>query len=131
MKNKIDYKKLINTALKYQKNAYATYSKFFVGAGVQTKSGKIFGGCNIENASYPCGVCAERVAMSKAISEGEKEFLAVAITSSGADYTYPCGMCRQFLSEFGDIKVIVAKSVTDYKEHSIKDLLPSQFITMI
>lgn len=127
MKNKIDYKKLINTALKYQKNAYAPYSKFCVGAGVQTKNGKFFGGVNIENASYPCGICAERVALSKAISEGEKEFLAVAITSSGCDFTYPCGMCRQFLSEFRDIKVIVAKSVTEYKEFSINELLPSKF----
>lgn len=127
MKNKIDYKKLINTALKYQQNAYAPYSKFLVGACIQTKSGKFFGGVNIENASYPCGVCAERVAVSKAISEGEKDVLAVAITSSGNDYCYPCGMCRQFLSEFGNIKVIIARSVTDYKEHDIKDLLPSMF----
>ena len=127
MRNKIDYKKLINTASKYQKNAYAPYSRFCIGASVQTQSGKIFGGANIENSSYPCGICAERVAVSKAISEGEKEFLAVAITSSGNDYTYPCGMCRQFLSEFGNLKVILAKSISDYIETDLKELLPNQF----
>lgn len=127
MNNKIDYKKLIQTAFKYQKNAYAPYSKFFVGAAVQTQNGKIYGGANIENASYPCGICAERVALSKAITEGETKFIALAITSSGEDYTYPCGLCRQFLSEFGNFKVIIAKSLTDYKQFDVCELLPSQF----
>jgi cytidine deaminase len=127
MKNKINYKKIITTAFDFQKNAYAPYSNFSVGACVQTGNGKFFGGANIENSSYPCGICAERVAVSKAISEGESKFLAIAITSSGADYTYPCGLCRQFLSEFGNIKIIIAKSVTDYKEYDLCELLPSKF----
>lgn len=127
MKEKIDYKKLINAAFKAQKFAHAPYSNFYVGASVLTKSGKIYGGANIENASYPCGICAERVAMGKAVSEGEKEFEAVAIVSSGADYTYPCGLCRQFLSEFGNLKVVVANSLTDYKVHNLSELLPYSF----
>ena len=127
MRNKIDYKKLIDTALKYQKNAYAPYSKFCVGASVLAKSGKIYGGANIENASYPCGICAERVATSKALTEGEKEFVAIAIVGDDKSYTYPCGMCRQFLSEFGNIKIITAKSTTDFEETELQKLLPCQF----
>ena len=127
MVKKMDYKKLINTAIKYQKNAYAPYSKFLVGASVLCQNGKIFGGANIENASYPCGICAERVALSKAISEGENKFVAVAIVGDGKNYCYPCGLCRQFLSEFGNIKIIVANSVNDFVETDTKTLLPNSF----
>ena len=90
----IDYKKLISASIDAQKNAYAPYSKFVVGASVLTKSGKIFCGANIENASYPAGICAERVAVSKAISEGEKDFFAICITASNNEFCYPCGICR-------------------------------------
>lgn len=127
MKNKIDYKKLINTAIKYKDNAYCPYSNFRVGASLQAKSGKIYGGCNIENASYPCGICAERVALGKAVSEGEKEFLAVAIVTDSKNYDYPCGMCRQVLSEFGNLKIILAKSTTEFEETDLNALLPHQF----
>ena len=119
---------LIILAFDAQKNSYSPYSKFPVGACLLTKSGKTFCGCNIENASYPAGICAERVAMSKAISEGEKSFDTIVITSNGDNYAYPCGICRQFLSEFGaELKVVVAKSVDDYKIFKLSDLLPHSF----
>lgn len=127
MSNKIDYQNLINVAIEHKKNAYAPYSKFFVGASVLCKNGRVFGGANIENASYPCGICAERVAVAKAISQGERDFVAVAIVGDGNAYCYPCGLCRQFLSEFGNLKIIVAKSATDFVETDIKTLLPNSF----
>ena len=119
---------LINKAFEAQKNSYAPYSKFNVGAGVLCDSGKIYTGCNIENASYPAGICAERVAYCNAISNGEKHFVACCITCSGNDYAYPCGICRQFMSEFDkDTKIIVAKSKDDYKVFDLCELLPHGF----
>ena len=124
----INYKELIKLSIEAQKNSYSPYSNFAVGASLLTKSGKIYTGANIENASYPAGICAERVAMSKAISEGEKSFEAICITASSGDYAYPCGVCRQFISEFSiDIKVIVAKDENDYKVHTLNELLPYSF----
>lgn len=123
-----EFKDLIEKAIEAQNFAYAPYSKLKVGASVLTKSGKIYTGANIENASYPAGICAERVALSKAISEGEKDFFAICITSNNIDYTYPCGICRQFLSEFNDdIKIVIAKDQTDYRLYSLEDLLPHSF----
>ena len=127
MEAKIDYKNLINIAIKYKQNAHCPYSKFKVGASVLCKSGNVYGGANIENASYPCGICAERVAVSKAISEGEKEFVAIAIVTDSKNYTYPCGICRQFLSEFGNVKIVLAKSSDDFIETDLQSLLPFQF----
>ena len=124
-KNYID---LINAAFNAQKNAYAPYSKFLVGASVLTKSGKIYAGANIENASYPAGICAERVAASKAISEGEKDFVAVCITCSETTFAYPCGICRQFLSEFSkNMDIIVAKSADEYEIYKLYESLPKNF----
>ena len=128
MKNNFDANKLVALSFDAQKNAYAPYSKFLVGACVLAKSGKTYLGANIENASYPAGICAERVALSKAISEGEKEFVAIAISCSADQYAYPCGICRQFLSEFStDLVVVVAKSQKEYKTFLLKDLLPANF----
>ena len=122
-------RELIEKALEARKKAYAPYSKFKVGAAVLTKDGKIYTGCNVENASYPVGICAERVAMSKAVADGERNFTAVAIVGSGDVHCTPCGMCRQFLSEFckGDLKVISAKSPDDYKIFLLSELLPHTF----
>ena len=92
-----------------------------------SKNQKVYCGANIENSSYPAGICAERVAISKAISEGEKEFEIIVITANGDNYPYPCGICRQFLSEFGNMKVVVAKSIDDYKEFMLSELLPNAF----
>ena len=118
---------LIELAIDAQKNSYSPYSNFAVGSCLLTKNGKVYCGSNIENASYPTGICAERVAASKAIFDGEKEFDTIVITASGDCYPYPCGICRQFLSEFGDMKVVVAKSRNDYKEFMLSELLPSSF----
>lgn len=125
----LEIEKLINLAFDTQKNAYAPYSKFLVGASVLTKTNKYYSGTNIENASFPAGICAERVAYSKAISEGEKEFVAVCITCNNPEiFAYPCGVCRQFMSEFGlETIVILAKNKDDYKMFKLKELLPYSF----
>ena len=91
---------LIDKALLAMKNAYAPYSNFKVGAAILTADGRIFTGCNVENASYGATICAERCAATKAVSEGATEFISIAIVSSSEKFTYPCGVCRQLLSEF-------------------------------
>ncbi len=91
---------LIQQAKQAMNHAYVPYSKFKVGCAVKTKSGKVYTGCNIENASYGATNCAERTAIFKAVSEGEKEITQIAIVSSGNMVTYPCGICRQVISEF-------------------------------
>lgn len=95
-----DHKYLLDAAKNAMKNAYAPYSKFNVGAAVLMKSGQVYTGCNIENASYGATNCAERTAIFKAVSEGEKEIIAIAIVSSNNEFTYPCGICRQVIAEF-------------------------------
>lgn len=121
------YDILVNKAKEAMQNAYVKYSNFKVGAALLSKSGKVYTGCNIENASYGATICAERVAYTKAISEGEKEFEAIAIVSSSGDFTYPCGICRQFMAEFGlDIQVILEDG-KELKVHALKELLPGAF----
>lgn len=122
------YKELIAKAIEAREKAYVPYSNFLVGAAVKTKEGKIFTGCNIESASFTPTICAERTALSKAISEGYKEIEAIAVVGSFEEYTFPCGVCRQFIVEFGkDIKIIVAKNTDEYKIYQISDLLPHSF----
>ena len=125
----MDYTNLIESALKAKENSYSPYSKFRVGAAVLTKDGKIYTGCNIENAAYTTGICAEKTAFAKAVSDGNKEFLALALASDSDDYASPCGECRQFISEFvePDFKVILAKSTNDYKTYDFAELLPLSF----
>ena len=118
---------LIDSAKKAQKNAYAPYSGFKVGAALLTKSGKIYTGCNVENASYGLACCAERNAVFKAISEGEKEFRAIAIMSDSAEPTAPCGACRQVLNEFAPNIKIIMTGLKGTKISSLKKLLPSAF----
>lgn len=127
-------KKLVKTALQARENAYAPYSHYTVGAAVLTAQGRIFEGCNIENASYGATNCGERTAFFKAVSEGCREFTAIAIAggiekTQPEQYAYPCGICRQVMSEFctGDFLIYVAKSMEDYKVYSLKDLLPCGF----
>lgn len=123
----MNYSDMIAKAKEAMKHAYTTYSNFNVGAALLAKSGKIYTGCNIENSSYGATICAERVAFSKAISEGEREFEAIAIVSSSGDFTYPCGICRQFMSEWGtDLKVVVENG-TETKVYTLKELLPEAF----
>ncbi len=119
---------LINEAIAARENAYAPYSKFKVGAAVITKNGKIFTGCNVENASYGGTICAERVAVCKAVSAGEREIEAIAIVYDENDFASPCGICRQFIFEFGaDIDVISANMKGEYKTQKISELLPDGF----
>ncbi|GAU77473.1 cytidine deaminase [Fusibacter sp. 3D3] len=123
----MDYKGLIEKAYEAMAYAYVPYSKFQVGAALLTKTGEIFTGCNVESASLGATNCAERTAVFKAISEGFREFEAIAVVSSSRDFTYPCGICRQVLVEFGkDIDIIVAKDY-DYEVYKIDDLLPRSF----
>ncbi len=122
-------KELIEKATAAKENAYAPYSEFRVGAALLTENGKIYTGCNVENASYPVGICAERVAVSKAVSDGEMTFRAIAIAGNEEYYCSPCGMCRQFMSEFcdSDFKIILARTIDDYKVLTMKELLPYAF----
>lgn len=126
--------KLIEEALFMRTRSYIPYSKFAVGAALLTGSGRIYGGCNIENAAYPVTICAERTAMVKAVSEGEREFRAIAVAGGREKcpeiYSYPCGTCRQFMREFCDSStfvVIAAKSAEDYKIFTLEELLPYSF----
>ena len=103
------YADLIAAAKDAMEKAYAPYSRFQVGAALLTASGRIFTGCNVENASYGATICAERTAVVKAISAGEGEFLAIAIASNGGKTTPPCGICRQVLAEFSeDVDIVLA-----------------------
>lgn len=118
---------LIEVAKKYREHAYTPYSKFQVGAAVLTKSGHVYGGCNIENASYPVTNCAERTAIFKAVSEGEREFAAIAIVADTTGPCAPCGMCRQAISEFRIGRIIMANLKGDIKAVSLEEILPFAF----
>jgi cytidine deaminase len=118
--------KLISLAAEARKKAHAPYSNLAVGAALVAKSGRVYTGCNVENASYGLSVCAERVAVFKAISEGEREFEAIAVVSENG--ITPCGACRQVLIEFGDdIQVIVADTTGHRRIFALTDLLPEGF----
>lgn len=124
----MDNKALIDMALKAMENAYAPYSGFKVGAALLCSDKKVYTGCNIENSSYGASNCAERTAIFKAVSEGEREFEKIAIVSSSGDFTFPCGICRQVLSEFMYDKTVVLFSEKDgIRKFKVKDLLPEAF----
>jgi cytidine deaminase len=122
----MNFKNLLNKAKKAAKNSYSPYSKFKVGAAVLTTNGKIFTGTNIENRSFGATICAERTALTKAVSEGYKNFKAICIVGLNTnDILPPCGICRQFITEFSNnIDVIMANNKLEYKIVKIKDLLP-------
>lgn len=140
-------KYLIEEAIKAALGAYAPYSGYHVGAALLTKDGRIYTGCNIENASYGATNCAERTAVFKAVSEGVRDFSAIAIVGAPRDvllgndtdesaqgsrfseYAFPCGICRQVLQEFckKDFQIVVAKSTEDYKVYTLEELLPHGF----
>mgnify|MGYP001076257622 CR=1 FL=1 len=120
---------LVTLARQARERAYAPYSNFAVGAALLTRSGQVFSGCNVENAVYPLCTCAEHTAATKAVSEGEQEFEAIAVvTATGAT---PCGSCRQILREFsgpeGDLRVIVADLEGQVRTFTIAELLPEAF----
>lgn len=124
----MDIKKLIKAAKGASKHSYSPYSKYKVGAALLTTIGKIYTGTNVENASFPAGMCAERVALFDAVKNGEKEFEALAIYAEGENFPFPCGICRQVISEFTrDIQVIIAKSEDEYVVKNISELLPDMF----
>ncbi|SHG86073.1 cytidine deaminase [Thermosyntropha lipolytica DSM 11003] len=124
----MDIKLLIKEAREAQKYAYAPYSRFKVGAALLTKKGRVYKGANIENASYGLTVCAERVAVFKAVSEGELDWEGICVVSSGSGFAYPCGACLQVLSEFAsELKVVVADENNFYQEFSLRDLFPTAF----
>jgi cytidine deaminase len=119
---------LIDTAIAMRGRAHAPYSHFRVGAAVLAASGRIFGGCNVENASYGLTLCAERVALVSAVAGGETEFVAMAVATSGG--ASPCGACRQFAAEFrGDLPVLIvdADHPDQVREANLAELLPDQF----
>jgi cytidine deaminase len=121
-------KELVEAASAVRENSYAPYSKFRVGAAVETKDGKIYSGCNIESASYGLTVCGERVAIWKAVSEGEHEFKQIAVVVDTEELTPPCGVCRQILWEFcGNVPVTLANLSGKSETVMMEDLLPRAF----
>ena len=119
---------LVRMALEARAQAYAPYSGFAVGAAILCSDGAVYTGCNIENASYPCGICAERVAASKALSEGRRDFSILAVAGSSAALCTPCGLCRQFLCEFAPgLRVLCANQAGAFEEHTLSELLAAGF----
>jgi cytidine deaminase len=119
-------KELVAQAMRARERAYAPYSNYKVGAALLSASGRVYTGCNVENAVYPLCTCAERTAVVRAVSEGEREFVALAVaTENGGS---PCGSCRQILREFGlDIVVLIADAAGAYRETTVAELLPDSF----
>ena len=125
---KKDIKELIKLAIENKKNSYSPYSNFRVSSVVLTKKGNIYKGVNIENAAYSVTLCAERSALSSAISAGDREIDTIVITGDST-MTYPCGVCRQFMAEFLDSesKIVIANSIENYKIYGLEDILPYNF----
>lgn len=130
----MDNKELIKLALEARQMAYVPYSNYMVGAALLTRQGKVYKGCNIENAAYTPTNCAERTAFFKAVSEGEREFDAIAIVGGyegdPIDYAYPCGVCRQVMMEFCNpekFRVITAISEEQYLQQTLAEMLPRGF----
>lgn len=126
-------KELCLKAIEARNNSYSPYSEYKVGSALLTKSGKVFCGCNIENSSYTPTVCAERTAFFKAISEGERDFVMIAVAGGkekDINGTFlPCGVCRQVMQEFcnPDFKILTVTGQDSYTEHTLSDLLPFAF----
>ena len=125
---------LVRLAIDARKFSYSPYSNFMVGAALLTKKGKVYTGCNIENAAYSPSNCAERTAFFKALSDGEREFEAIAIVGGlkdkGLEICAPCGVCRQVMMEFCDyetFEIILGKSEDDYLKYTLQELLPLGF----
>ena len=131
----MDTNELVRLAFEARKMSYSPYSHFAVGAALLAKSGKVYLGCNIENAAYSPTNCAERTAFFKAVSEGENDFVEIAICGGFTDdreysnYCAPCGVCRQVMQEFckQDFRIIISKNISDYKIFTLGELLPLGF----
>ncbi len=129
----INYKQLVREAYEAQKFAYAPYSNWVVGAALLTKEGKIYRGCNVENSTFSPSNCAERTAIFKAVSEGVRNFVAIAIVGNDknteigkGDFCPPCGVCRQVMTEFcdGNFEIILAKGYDDFEVYTLSDVMP-------
>lgn len=133
--SEIPVEELIKSAMEARKKAYAPYSGYRVGAAVLTNELRIYTGCNIENAAYSPGICAERTALYKAVSEGRRKFRAIAVAGGFGEetletFSFPCGVCRQVMREFTnpeEFLVIIAKNTADYKVYLLNQLLPEGF----
>ena len=126
----MDNHELIKAAMEAKEHAYVPYSHFRVGAALLTSDGRVFQGCNIENAGYTPTNCAERTAFFKAVYEGVRDFEAIAVNGDADDYLYPCGVCRQVMAEFCDPKtfrILVSNKNGDYLEYTLEQLLPGAF----
>ncbi|MFZ0455216.1 MAG: cytidine deaminase [Ignavibacteriaceae bacterium] len=124
----MNYKELANSAVEAKRKALPTYSKFHVGAAILTKDNKIYQAGNIETSSYSLTICAERTALFKAISEGEREFRAIAIASDDPDFCPPCGACRQVMNDLcGNIDIIMINHQNEIKQLKLSELLPFAF----
>ena len=124
----MEFDALIKAATQARENAHARFSNFKVGAALRTPGGKIFGGCNVENATYGLTVCAERVAIFKAISEGERRFDAIAVVTDTDSLTPPCGACRQLIWEFcGEVPVVMANLKGKVEVSRMSALFPKPF----
>ena len=126
----MDNQELIRAAMEAKEHAYVPYSHFRVGAALLTRDGRVFQGCNIENAGYTPTNCAERTAFFKAVYEGVRDFEAIAVNGDADDYLYPCGVCRQVMAEFCDPKtfrILVSNKNGDYLEYTLEQLLPGAF----
>ena len=130
----MDRSALVKMAIEAREYSYSPYSNFKVGAALLTKSGRVYSGCNIENAGHTPSNCAERTAFFKAVSEGEMEFEAIAIAGGPADgitdYCAPCGVCRQVMMEFcdyNDFEILLGKSETEFQTFTLQELLPMGF----
>lgn len=120
--------KLIAAAQKARQQSLSPYSKFAVGAALQANSGKIYEGCNIESSSYGLTMCAERVALFKGLSEGERQFSHLAVTAATHEFTTPCGACRQLLWDYArDVEVTLINQLGETRTVSLRDLLPEAF----
>ena len=132
---KINAKELVGAAEEARLASYSPYSSFSVGAALLCSDGKIYGGCNIENSSFTPTCCAERVAIFKAISEGRRDFVAIAVVGGHTnaeqrEYCYPCGVCRQVMAEFcnpDEFIIIMANRPDNYKQYTLRELLPMGF----
>jgi len=123
-------REMVEIALRARQNAYAPYSGFHVGAAVLADNGKIYTGCNLENASYGAAICAERTAVAKAVSDGARKIKAMAVAGDSEGPTLPCGICRQVISEFcdEDMPLYLGNREGDYRRFTIAELIPHPFV---
>lgn len=125
---KIDRQALLSSARLAKGNAYAPYSGYKVGAALLDKDGRVWQGCNMENAAYGCTICAERTALVKAVSEGVREFVAIAVVGGKKGPAEPCGQCRQTLVEFNpELEVIIEDELGEPVSHRLEEMLPLHF----